>query len=303
MNIQGLRLWPSTIRRNAPAVLLQAVLSLMFANSCRIAAWAQSTSEPQRKVPQLADQNDDDTIKADRPGVSDGSTVIGARRLQIESGVQLEYRRSGQTRQHLLFVPALLRIGISKHWEARIEGNTFNSENDFDVTGRTHHVGFAPFSVGVKYQIQESKGARHPSLGAIVRLAPAYGTSDFRTHHATGDLRLAADWDFAPKFSLNPSFGVGVNEDRQGHTFVSTETAATLSYSASKRLTPFIDFGLLAPEERNGKSAFIVDTGVAYIIRRNIQLDASAGKGVHGNTLPHPFLSFGISYRSDVLRR
>ena len=294
------RFWSS---RRIALFVPQLVVSLLIAFSYSVIAAPQSPPQQQQKGTQNGNPNDDDKINADRPGLSDGSTVVGAKRLQVESGIQLEFRRSGLNRQHTLFIPALLRIGISKHWEARVEGNTFNSENDFDVTGRTHHAGFAPLSVGFKYQMEESKGARHPSLGAIVRLAPAFGTSDFRTHHATGDLRLTADWDFAPKLSLNPNLGVGVYEDHQGKTFVSAVSAATLSYSAGERLNPFIDFGLLAPEERNGKSALIVDLGVAYIIRRNIQLDASAGKGVHGNTLPHPFLSFGISYRSDFLRR
>ena len=295
------RFWSTPARRRDALFITQ--IAILVALSSPLIATGQSPARQQPKATKTANSNDDDSINADRPGFADGSSVVGARRLQVESGIQLEFRRSGDTRQHTLFVPALLRIGIGKHWEARIEGNTFNNENDFDLTGRTHHAGFAPFTFGFKYQIEESKGVRHPALGAIVRIGPPFGTSDFRTHHATGDLRLTADWDFTPKLSLNPNVGVGVYEDHQGKTFVSAITATTLSYSASKRLNPFVDFGLLAPEERNGKSALIVDVGIAYVVRRKLQLDASAGKGVHGNTLPHPFVSFGISYRSDVLRR
>jgi hypothetical protein len=75
-----------------------------------------------------------------------------------------------------------------------------------------------------------------------------------------------------------------------------------LNYLPSKRLNPFIDFGLQAPEEKKGNSSVIVDAGVAYIIGRNLQLDASVGAGAHGNTPPHPFVSFGVSFRSNFVR-
>ena len=143
------------------------------------------------------------------------------------------------------------------------------------------------------------------SLGAIFRIFPAWGTNDFRTHHVTGDLRLAADWDFAPqlKLSLNPNAGVGVYEDERGKVFAAGLVAVTLNYLPTKKLNPFIDVGLLAPEEHGGKSAFIADGGVAYIVRPNIQLDASVGTGAHGHTPPHPFISLGVSIRTNALRR
>jgi hypothetical protein len=65
-----------------------------------------------------------DLINADRPGIADGSTVVGPGTFQIESGVQAEFRRHDDSREHTLFIPTLLRFGIDSHWEVRIEGNT-----------------------------------------------------------------------------------------------------------------------------------------------------------------------------------
>lgn len=134
-----------------------------------------------------------------------------------------------------------------------------------------------------------------------MRVFPAGGTSDFRTHHVTGDLRLVADWDFAPKLSLNPNVGVGVYEDNQGKAFAAGLFAVTLNYLPSKKLNPFIDLGLQAPEEQRGKTSVIVDAGVAYIVGCNVQLDVSVGTGAHGQTPPHPFISVGVSLRSNAL--
>ena len=291
-------------RKNTFFVFQVAVVVLLLALSGAIPAAAQSPALQQPKLTQPKDSEDEDLINPDRPGIADGSAVIGAKRLQIESGIQAEFRRQNGTREHTFFIPTLLRIGISSRWEARIEGNTFTKTSELDVAGLTKQVsGLAPLSLGFKYHIVDSEGVRHPSIGAIVRVFPAWGTSDFRTQHVTGDLRLAADWDIAPKLSLNPNVGVGVYEDGQGKAFAAGLFALTLNYLPRKNLNPFIDFGLQAPEEKKGKASVIVDAGVAYIVGRNVQLDVSVGTRAHGQTPPRPFVSFGVSLRSNATRR
>jgi|GEM_PF-4000882 len=47
----------------------------------------------------------------------------------------------------------------------------------------------------------------------------------------------------------------------------------------------------------DGKTTAILDGGLAYIIGQNLQVDASFGTRVHGETGPQPFLAFGISWR------
>ena len=289
-------------RKNALFVLHIAVVLLLVLSDA-LTAVAQSPAQQQQESTQpKASDNDQDLINPDRPGIADGSAVIGAKRFQIESGFQEEFRRQDQSREHTFFIPTLLRIGISDCLEARVEGNTFTRRSDFDSTNMTNHAsGLAPFSVGLKYQITGGE----LSTGIILRVFPAWGTGDFSTHHVTGDLRVAADWNFAPKLnlSLNPNVGVGVYEDDQGKVFTAGLLAVTLNYTAmlseNKQLNPFIDVGLQAPEESEGKTAIIVDGGVAYVIKKNIQFDASVGTGAHGHTPPHPFISFGVSFRLD----
>jgi hypothetical protein len=289
-------------RKNPLFMFYVALFMLVPALWQALPAKAQSPAPQQSRSAQPKDSNDQDLINPDRPGIADGSGVVGAKKIQVESGFQKEFRHQGQTREHTLFIPTLLRIGINSHLEARIEGNTFTRRTDFDVTDMTNHTsGLAPFSFGIKYQIQESDGVRHPSVGVIARIFPAWGSGDFHTQQVTGDLRLAADWEFAPKLSLNPNVGVGLYED-EGKRFTAGLFAMTLSYAPTKKLNPFIDIGLQAPEEKGGKTAVIADAGVAYIVGRNIQLDVSVGTGAHGNSPPHPFISFGISFRTNSLQ-
>lgn len=291
------------IRKTALLIARASVALLLIAALNDSPATAQSTPAQEKQTTKAKDSEDQAFINADRPGIADGSSVIPARWIQIESGVQREFRREDDVREHTLFIPTLFRVGVTSRWELRVEGNTFTRTTEFDSTDVNRRTsGFAPVSLGVKYQIEASDGRAHPGIGTIVRIFPAWGTSDLRTHHATGDVRLAADWDFSKKLnlSLNPNVGVGVFEDDKGRAFVAELLAVTLNYVPSKTLNPFIDFGLQSPEEGAGRAALIVDGGVAIIIGHNVQLDASIGEGAHGHTPPHPFLSFGVSFRSHA---
>jgi hypothetical protein len=284
-----------------PALLLLFVFVVVYHLAFPIPASAQSATQTVQNATQSNAADDDDLINADRPGIADGSTVVGPKRIQLETGIQTEFRRNGAERDHAVFIPTLLRIGIDKRFEARVEGNTFTRTTTSEADVQTDEAsGLAPVSIGLKYHIEDSKGITRPSVGVIFRVFPVSGTNGFQTDHVTGDLRLAADWDFAPRLSLNPNIGVGRYEDDRGQTFTTAIFALTLNYLPSKRLNPFVDMGVQRPEESGGKSSVIFDTGVAYIIGRNVQLDVSAGTGAHGNTPPHPFIGVGVSFRTRV---
>lgn len=259
----------------------------------------QSSADAKKSKQKDEASGEPDLINADRPGIADGSTVVGAKHAQIETGLQAEFRRDGDVREHTQFFPTLLRVGITDRFEARVEGNSLTHTSEIEPGAPTRNsTGLAPFSFGFKYHFTDSKGASHPSLGTIVRVFPAWGTGDFRAHHVAADARLAADWDFAPHLSLNPNVGISRYEDDQNRTFVAGLFAVTLNYLPTKKLNPFVDMGLQAPEEKAGRSSVILDTGIAYIVGHNVQLDASFGSGAHGRTPPHPFVSFGVSLRS-----
>jgi len=271
-----------------------------------IPGYAQSSGSQTNQLPQAQSVTEPDLINPDRPGIADGSTVVGSKTLQIETGIQLEFRRSADNREHTLFFPTLIRFGVGSHWEARIEGNTFTRVSTFDSANVSDHdSGFAPTSMGLKYQIYKSSGEHQISLGTIVRVFPAWGSKEFHPQHTTGDIRLAADWNFAPRFklSVNPNIGVARYEDDQGRLFNAGLFALTLNYLPTKKLNPFIDVGVQSPETSEGRSSAILDEGVAYTITRNLEIDASIGTRVHGITGPRPFLAFGVSWRSKLFHR
>ena len=226
-----------------------------------------------------------------------------ARRLarghfQFETAIQREYRSNGDEREHTTFIPRLLRYGFSKNWEFRVEGNTFTRQRQHDpALVDTDSSGFAPSSIGLKYNIVKAVGSTQPSIGAIVRVFPPSGSSAFRNSRATGDFRLAADWNFVDKWSLNPNVGVAVYEDDTKRSYAAGLFAATWNYNPSKILNFFVDTGLQYAEEKNGRASLIFDVGAAYIIGHDIQIDLSVGTGAAGTKPPHPFLAAGFSKR------
>lgn len=241
---------------------------------------------------------DDDYINPDRPGIADGSNVVGPGHFQVELGLQQEFRHVDGTSERTLLVPTLLRLGLSKDWELRVEtaGAYIWDRMSDPASGVAKSEGTDPVSLGVKYHFQDSAGLKQPSLGVILRVFAPSGSGAFRTGHTTADLRLAADWDIAPKWSLNPNIGVAIYESG-GKTYEAGLFATTLNYNPSPILNFFVDTGVQSPEIKGGRTSVIYDAGVAYIIGHDIQLDASAGTGAAGSTPPHPFVSVGISKR------
>ncbi len=218
----------------------------------------------------------EDVINADRPGIADGSTTLGHAIFQVEVGVE----RDGDAHVHSLITPLLLRYGLTKDFELRMEtagyGRILGAGDD----------GFNPLSAGFKWHfLDEDTKTRRPSLGIIARVFPKSGSGVFKSDTTTGDVRLAADMTLSEKWSLNPNIGAAF-----GGGTTTGLAALTIQYNVTEKANVFVDGGY-------ADSALQLDAGAAWIIGRNTQLDASAGWRAHGVNAPNVFLAAGISRR------
>lgn len=272
--------------------LLTASLALALTTLAASAA-AQTT-------PAQPTQASGDAINPDRPGIADGSAVIGRGWFQLEAGLQQDHRSDSGVKERTITMPGLFRMGLTNRFELRVEGNTFTHVTVIGPGSRSESTSdFAPISVGTKLQFQDSDGPTHPSLGVIGRIFPASGTTGVKTTKTTGDVRFAADWDVTPMLSVNPNVGVGRYEADNGETFTTGLFAVTLStFNAAKTINPFVDISIQTVEGPGAGSAIIVDGGVAYVPSSNVQLDLSGGKGAHGDTPPQWFVAVGLSFRA-----
>jgi outer membrane putative beta-barrel porin/alpha-amylase len=232
-------------------------------------------------------------FNSDRPGVADGSEAVGKGRMQVETGMQREWRKPGDEPRRETFLPTLLRIGLAEDWEARLESDVYSWMQQADGT---RAEAWTPFSLGFKYHFLEAQGAR-PSVGAIVRLAPPSGSNSLRTRHTVGDVRLAVDWELTSRWSLNPNIGFGFDEDDEGRRFSTRLLATTLAYRPMPNLELSIDVAAQSPEAHAGRSAVLSSASLAYMLKRDFQVDLTLGGRSAGSTPPHRFLAAGFSVR------
>ncbi len=251
----------------------------------------------QQGAPAQAQQNQPDLINPDRPGIADGSTVLGPKRFQVETGILYQEQNPQGQKTRSIFVPLLLRYGVSNKVEARFEVPT-GAYGIADLSD-SRTAGYTPVSFGVKYHFQDQDGMKKPSLGTIARVYPPSGSGPFSSTKTQADIRLAADLDIAPKslFEINPNVGVATYTGPDGNNFTAFLAAFTLNYNPTDHLNFFADAGLQSPEQPHGKNALIVDFGTAIIVGNNLQWDFSVGFGATGQFVPHPFLAGGVSIR------
>ena len=218
----------------------------------------------------------DDVINADRPGIADGSTTVGHAVFQVELGAE----RDDDAHIHILITPLLLRYGLTKDFELRMETAGYGRILGFGEDG------FNPISAGFKWHfLDEDTKTRRPSLGIIGRLFPKSGSGVFRSDTTTGDVRLAADMTLNEKWSLNPNIGAAF-----GNGSTSGLAALTLQYNVTEKANVFVDGGY-------ADSSLLADVGGAWVLGRDTQLDASIGWRTHGVNAPNVFLAAGISRR------
>jgi hypothetical protein len=212
----------------------------------------------------VAGAQTDDLINADRPGIADSSTTVHRGTFQLETGLERDDNRD----ERVLFVPTLLRYGITNDIELRVESDTWQHV-------RGDGSSWQPMSIGAKVHFRE-----HPSLGVIGRVFENGGAW-------SGDVRLASDVDLNERWSINPNIGVAT-----GNGSTSALAALTLQYNVSSRFNVFVDGGA-----QSSPSSVLLDAGTAWVIGNNMQIDASIGWGAHGTTSPNVFWSAGISRR------
>lgn len=211
-----------------------------------------------------------DLINPDRPGIADGSQTLDRGQFQIEAGAE----RDSDAGIHTLLTPFLLRFGVAKDLELRVESAGYGRVLGEGIDG------WSPVSAGVKWHFFDK-----PSLGVIARVFPKSGSGAFKSDTTTGDVRLAADIALNEKWSLNPNVGAAF-----GGGTTSGLAALTAQYNLSEKANVFVDGGY-------ADSSLLLDAGTAWVVGRDTQLDVSIGWRAHGVNAPNVFVAAGISRR------
>lgn len=229
----------------------------------------------------------DEPLISDRPDFTDASTTVGRGKTQVEMGYTFYHDRTGGDRIDLHSAPeALFRIGMFAEWfELRLAQN-FLSQRTWSGGQATSVSGATDLYVGTKLWLTPQQGVL-PELAAAFAMTVPSGASDL-----TNDRIL-------PQIAMLFSWGVTSKIDIAGNTFyfssvdpatsaLCTTMAQTMEvvYSPTDELFVYLEWYAYMPSAATSiPLQHYMDTGVAYHVTNDVQIDARVGTGLNEHAL------------------
>jgi len=249
--------------------------------------------------PGLTLANDSDWV-TDRPDQTEGATVVGIGRTQLETGLIFSEGDSpGGDRKTTEIGGTLVRVGLWERVELRFIWDGWISERSAGVGADADGIGNS--HVGAKWSLAHEEG-KQPEIALLGSISIP-----------TGDDQVASDrMDPAFRFSfsntLSDTISIGYNAGLAWESTMDAggerdqlsnyEYTLVLGTAHSERLGSFVEFFGEAPASANGSPANSINGGVTYRIRHHVQLDLSTGIGL-SDAADDWFIASGVSILFD----
>jgi hypothetical protein len=239
-------------------------------------------------------------VLSDRPGFGDGTNILSAGTIQLESGWNLSNQSAGNVVERTLEAGSpLLRVGLGHRTELRVGGDGFvlYAHRVGDVSERV--AGAADYSVGVKYALVSEKGLR-PALTLIPLVSLPAGHPFFTSGGFDPTVKVAWSKSLGKDAVLSGDVSASSISDSRGRF---AQSAASFQFSRQlwREFSGFWELYLVTPVDRNHDRVWNFDSGLSHPIGRNAQFDISAGQ----QTSPLArswFMSAGLVVRYSPLR-
>jgi hypothetical protein len=242
---------------------------------------------------------DADAISTDRPDFVESSNVVGKGVFQVETSLAYERDRSDGATSRTRSTPTLLRFGVREDLELRVESDGLIRQTVSDGGTTTTHSGTADTSIGGKWRIRGADEASgQPGVAVLAHVDLDSGSRAFRGAGKVPSLRLVAEWDLPGDASLGvmPGFFYGKDETSRKRYWGGI-LAATYSRPLWASTRGFIEIaGQQLRSRRHGGNVVSFDTGVAYLVDSETQVDFSINLGLNEHT-PDRTLAIGFSRR------
>lgn len=238
----------------------------------------------QQPVPELV---------TDRPDQTESSSVVPKKTLQLETGFVYSLDEDALTKDiSIVYLTNLLRYGLFDNLELRLGGlysshETLSKETDITQSRQ----GFGPLYTGFKVQITREAGLL-PEIAFLAGLAlPFTANEELRPSNTAGGMRFSFSHALTERFSLGYNLGAEWDGDSPAPAYY---YSVAVGFGISGKAGAYMEFFGLMPEEEPHTHLF--DAGFTYLIRPNLQLDASGGIGLQEEAMDY-FLGFGFSWR------
>lgn len=231
-------------------------------------------------------------LVTDRPDTTESAVAVPPGRVQVELGAvvadegDLDASTVGAT---------LVRLGLTERVELRVGWDGYLS---LDGPG-VDDGGAGDASVGFKAVLARERG-RRPQAALIVATTLPVGADGVSRERADPVALAAFGTTLSERFSLGTNVGVGWrsrrDESGERDTLSDALRSASLGYAAWERGGLFVEaFGRTGLSDDAGARTSL-DAGVVWLVRPNVQLDASAGLGL-SDAAPDWFVGAGVSFR------
>lgn len=203
----------------------------------------------------------------DRPDATESPNTVPLHNFQIETGFYYESFKNEET---LGYNTTLLRFGILNNLEFRV-GWDFEEKTSQGITDKKS--GFSPLLLGAKVAIANENGFL-PQIGLLGHLyLPFSASHDYRPEATGVDFRFAFSHTLSEKSSLSYNLGAEWDGNSAAPVYI---YSVSYGYSITNTLAAYAEIYGDIPE--NNRAAHYWDIGLTYLVKNNIQLDATLGK-------------------------
>jgi hypothetical protein len=234
------------------------------------------------------------TIITEAPSVSASAISVPKNSFQIESsfGISSSYT-NGYSYTNLTIPSNLFRLGITNRLELRVTNGL-----NLRINNGPNSLRFSPFQIGGKFQfIKYSE--RRSSLALIVNANIPSPNSSFRQYNSN----LAFSQRIKSRHTIGVNLGYGISFSKIAiapTNYHRANYSAIYTYKLNSKLSVFGElFGTYGKYNSNpfNDNNFSTDFGFMYLVRDNIQIDYSYGRGLIDNFDFHS-LGFNILLNS-----
>jgi hypothetical protein len=243
---------------------------------------------------------DEPELITDRPDQTESSAVVPPGRVQVEAGWIFAREDEGGVETDAQEGPATLaRIGLADPVELRLGWAGFVSE-EVETGGATADVdGPGDTGIGVKLDLWDEEG-RRPDLALIAGVSLPTGDSEVTSDRVDPAFRFSASHTLGERVGLGYNLGLAwsTEADAAGErdTVSSFVYTAAMGFAVADRVGAFVElFGGLGGSA-GGCPRHSLDGGFTWLVRDNVQLDASAGFGL-SDAADDVFVGLGVSAR------
>ncbi|MCG8319861.1 MAG: transporter [Cytophagales bacterium] len=242
-------------------------------------------------ISQLATAQYHETISTDRPGQAFAPLTTGQNVFQIQTGftyLDFEQTSPDQKGDYLKYTVAL-RYGILENFEIQSAFGVRRDKITFGDQSSTLLDGVSLWNVGIRYNLLDGDGAK-PSFAIKTDVDLTWVDEDYRSQEIAPRLMLIHAQKLSETFGLTTNWSVSWN----GNDIHPTGTyVINVSFPVAGKLSGYIEnYG----EVYSGDFDTRWDTGLAYLLNKDLMADFSTGFG-RNDRLTDWFIDFGISWR------